>query len=67
MRRLRDRPSPRQSEPRQTQPPMTRAKAAIIDQFLFGRREPDPNRRYPGESGAQLLMRRHENSDPSQS
>ena len=46
---------------------MTRAKAAIIDQFLFGRREPDPNRRYPGESGAQLLMRRQENSDPPQS
>ena len=46
---------------------MTRAKAAIIDHFLFGRREPDPNRRYPGESGAQLLMRRQENSDPPQS
>ena len=30
----------------------------MIDKFLFAPREPDPNRRYPGESGAQLLARR---------
>ena len=40
----------------------------MLDQAMFGRREPDPNRRYPGKSGAQLLMRRREQqSDAPQS
>lgn len=40
------------------------ARRAMLDQAMFGRREPDPNRRYPGESGAQLLMRRRQDADP---
>ena len=60
--------TPRQTPPTQPDRPYeTRARRAMLDQAMFGRREPDPNRRYPGESGAQLLMRRQENSDPPQS
>ena len=61
--------TPRQTPP--TQPDRLHespARRAMLDQAMFGRREPDPNRRYPGESGAQLLMRRREQqSDAPQS
>jgi len=33
------------------------ARKAMLDQAMFGRREPDPNRRYPGENAAMLLQR----------
>ena len=35
-------------------------KRALIDAHCFGPREPDPNRRYPGENAAMLLMARRE-------
>ena len=56
-----DRPRKHKNETPARQPERPResaARLALIDKFLLAPREPDPNRRYPGESGAQLLARR---------
>ena len=56
-----------ENPPRQPERPShyeSPARRAMLDQAQFGRREPDPNRRYPGKSGAMLLQRRHEQADP---
>ena len=60
-----DQPRKHKNETPARQPERPRegaARLAMIDKFLFAPREPDPNRRYPGENGAQLLARRESNS-----
>ena len=60
-----DQPRKHKNETPARQPERPResaARLAMIDKFLFAPREPDPNRRYPGENGAQLLARRESDS-----